>query len=322
MKTVLVTGGAGFLGSFMCEELLNNSYKVIAVDNLFRGKLKNIKHLEDNSNFKFIKMDLSEVESIKGLNKVLNNEKVDILYNLAAVNGTQYFYDIPTFVLDQNIKILNNVMHSIENSSVGFVIYSSSSEAYGEPMEVPTPETHPILLNAFADRDSYASSKALGDYYTKLFAKKYRIKWQILRIFNLYGERMINTKYGQVIPEFVKRAMFEDKFTIIGDGSHTRSFCYITDATRMMRLLMESETEDIINLGNDQEISILELAKKVHKAIGREFAPEFLPERPNDHKRRRPDISKLKSIVGDLSFVSLEDGIKKLVDFYKKNEVG
>jgi nucleoside-diphosphate-sugar epimerase len=202
---------------------------------------------------------------------------------------------------------------------VKHVVYASSSEAYGEPLEVPTNEEHPILLNAFADRDSYASSKVIGDFYTRLYAKQYNIKYTVLRIFNMYGERMVNTKYGQVIPEFVTRCLQEPEFTIIGDGSHTRSFCYIKDATRLLRSLIDNEVTGFINLGNDAEISILELASEVHKKIGREFKPVFLEERPHDHKRRRPDITRLKNeLSGTLDFSSLDDGLELVIDYYKK----
>ncbi|WP_448552172.1 NAD-dependent epimerase/dehydratase family protein [Thalassotalea montiporae] len=317
METILVTGAAGFFGSFICDEFISNGYKVIGVDNLFRGKLENLSEVNDNENFEFVKMDLSENGADIQLHNILKNSNVSRVMHFAAVNGTQHFYDNSVFVFQQNIDITRNVMLSIKDSPVNHVIYASSSEAYGEPLEVPTNESHPVLLNSFADRDSYASSKVIGDFYTRLYAKQYNINYTVLRIFNMYGERMVNTKYGQVIPEFVTRCLQEPEFTIIGDGSHTRSFCYIKDATSLLRKLVECDVTGFINLGNDAEISILELAASIHKKVGREFTPVHLEERPHDHKRRRPDITKLKNELGELDFTPLETGLELVIKYYK-----
>jgi nucleoside-diphosphate-sugar epimerase len=316
--SILVTGGAGFIGSFLCEQLLTQGYSVIAIDNLFRGKIENIAHLKNNPAFSFIELDLSLTTHIQKVQKILVEQHVKVIFHLAAINGTQHFYDHAYFVLDQNSKLTQNVLAATENTEVNKIIYTSSSEVYGEPMILPTPETHPILLNAFADRDSYASSKALGDFYVRLHCQHKNIDYLILRIFNMYGERMVNTRYGQVIPEFIKRTLSSDQeFTIIGDGQHTRSFCYIKDATIAMVQLMQQHVTGFLNLGNDQEISILELAQTIHQILKRPFKPKFLPERPHDHKRRCPDLTRLKTILPELKFTSLHDGLTKVIKYYQ-----
>jgi Nucleoside-diphosphate-sugar epimerases len=136
----------------------------------------------------------------------------------------------------------------------------------------------------------------------------------------MYGEHMVGTRYGQVIPEFIKRMLFEDQFTILGDGSHTRSFCYIRDGVKLIRKLLVNKNTGIINLGNDHETNILDLAKKIHALDNRTFNPIFLADRPNDHVRRKPDLTYLKSLVPDLKFTNIDVGLKKTINFYKNHK--
>ena len=204
------------------------------------------------------------------------------------------------------------------DTTVEKILYASSSETYGEPLQVPTPETHPILLNIHTNRDSYASSKAICEFYTKLFAREFKIKFLILRIFNTYGPHMDTSEYGQVIPEFINK-MFKDKqFTIIGDGKHTRSFCYVSDHTRLVKKLAETVSNEIVNVGNDEETKIFDLAKMMHDLENKKFNPKYLPGREYDHKRRQPDITKLKKLINDSPKIPLEEGLRKTIDAFKK----
>lgn len=312
-KNILITGAAGFIGSFLCDEAVAQHYQVVGVDNFFRGKFENIAHLSHQPNFIFKEVDLSLMENIPIINKLIVENDINIVVHLAAINGTQYFYDQPLLVLEQNIKITQNLLSSIVDSPVQYIIYSSSSEVYGEPLVLPTNEKQPILMHSQFDRESYAASKALGEFYVRLFSQQHHLASLILRIFNLYGERMVGTRYGQVVPEFINRVLSKDKFTMLGDGSHTRSFCYIKDAIQSMMALMEKQITGVINLGNDEEISILTLAKKIHLLIGRDFDPILLPERPHDHKRRQPDLAYLKSLLPNLRFTNLDEGLKKVI---------
>ena len=314
---VLVTGAAGFLGSFLSQELLDNKYDVVGIDNFFRGKKE---YLPKHKNFIFYELDL--VKEKDNLIKIFKKEEPKMIFHYAAINGTKYFYDVPFKVIDDNIRITQNVLSACEKTSVKKIIYASSSEVYGEPLNIPTPESHPILLNVHTVRDSYASSKAICEFYVKLFSIKNNIDYLILRIFNTYGPHMDTSEYGQVIPEFINKMFDNKKFTIIGDGKHTRSFCYVTDHTRLVTKLTEKISNEIINVGNDKETSIIKLAEKIHKIENIDFNPEFLPEREYDHKRRCPDISKLKKLLIDYPKISLDEGLHKTLKAYKtKKEV-
>ena len=309
----LVTGAAGFLGSFLSEELLNHNYRVVGIDNFFRGKKE---YLPKHKNFTFYELDLAN--NGKKLNEITKKEKPEIIFHYAAINGTKYFYDIPYQVINDNVRMTQNVLEASKKSSVKKIIYASSSETYGEPIKTPTPETHPILLNIHTDRDSYASSKAICDFYVKLFAKENNLEYIILRIFNTYGPHMDTSEYGQVIPEFIGK-MFNDKnFTIIGNGEHTRSFCYVTDHVRLVRKLAEETINEIVNVGNDEETKIINLAEMMHTIEKKEFKPKFLPEREYDHKRRQPDISKLKKLTKDQPKITLKEGLTKTIQAYKQ----
>lgn len=310
---IVVTGSAGFLGSFLSEDLLKNGYEVIGFDNFFRGKKE---YLPSHKNFTFYELDL--VKEKKLFREIIKKHKPEQVFHYAAINGTEYFYDIPYQVLNDNIIMTQNVLDAVKKTNVKKIIYASSSETYGEPLKIPTPETHPILLNIHTIRDSYASSKAINDFYVKLFAEEHKIEYLILRIFNTYGPHMDTSKYGQVIPEFIKKMYHGKEFTIIGDGQHTRSFCYVDDHTRIVRKLAEKTSNEILNVGNDKETKIIDLAKMIHKIAGKKFEPKHLPEREYDHKRRRPDISKMKKLINDYPKISLEKGLEKTIQSFKK----
>jgi len=307
----LITGAAGFLGSFLSDELLSNGHYIIGVDNFFRGKKE---HLPKHKNFAFYEIDLVK-EPTKFL-ELVKKEKPEYMYHYAAINGTKYFYDIPYQVVNDNIRMTQNVLEACKSSSVKKIIYASSSEIYGEPIEVPTPETHPILLNIHTDRDSYASSKAINEFYVKLFAKEQGLDFLILRIFNTYGPHMDTSEYGQVIPEFISKMLRPEQFTIIGNGEHTRSFCYISDHTRLVYKLAKNVSNEIVNVGNDKETRIIDLAEMMHKLENKKFNPKYLPQREYDHRRRCPDISKLKKLINDYPKTELEGGLKTTIKAY------
>ena len=314
---VLLTGAAGFLGSFLSEELLNNDYEVVGLDNFFRGKEE---YLPEHNDFKFSKIDLARQP--EKITELIQKEQPDILVHYAAINGTKYFYDIPYQVINDNVQMTQNVLKACKHSTVEKIVYASSSEVYGEPMQVPTPETHPMLLNVHTYRDSYASSKAICEFYVKLFAKEFKIKYLILRIFNTYGPHMDTSEYGQVVPEFIRKMYKDKKFTIIGDGDHTRSFCYVDDHTRLVRQLIENASNEIVNVGNNEEVKINDLAKKMHELENKEFKPQYLPAREYDHARRQPDISKLKKLINDYPKISLEKGLTiTITNFKNKRQI-
>ena len=322
-KTALVTGGAGFIGSHMSHKLANNGYKLIIVDNLFRGSINNIKDILQDDN-KFYNIDLASNESIIKLKDLFIKYKPNLIIHYAAINGTQYFYDEPTKVSTVNSISTYNVLESLkfakkENSFDPKFCFASTSETYGEPFNVPTNEDDITYARVRQDRDIYSAAKLMSEFYTRLYCKELKVNFIILRIFNVYGPKMIGTKYGQVIPEFISRILKgEYPLKILGKGNHTRSFCYIDDHINLTFNLINSNcSNQIINLGNSIEISILDLASKVMKQMNLEPKFEFIEEREGDHLRRCPDITKLIGFIGDYKFITLEDGLNKTIKYYK-----
>jgi nucleoside-diphosphate-sugar epimerase len=317
LKAILVTGAAGFIGSFLCDELLARRYRVIGVDNLFRGRMENLADALKSPHFQFLRLDLATADAPAALHELLQSNSVESVFHLAAINGTQYFYEASLLVLDVNVRATQSVVEALKGSGARSIVYASSSEVYGEPLQVPTPETHPVLLNSRADRDSYAAGKAVGDFYVRLAAGALGIRHLNLRIFNQYGPRMVGTRYGQVIGEFIVRALADEPFTILGDGQHTRSFCYVADAARIMVDLLEGGASGELNLGYDEETTILDLAQRIHRQLRKKWAPVFLPERPHDHRRRCPDLTELRRQVPRARFLPLDEGIARTIDYFR-----
>jgi nucleoside-diphosphate-sugar epimerase len=319
MRT-LVTGGAGFIGSHLCEALVKQGYDVSIIDNLFRGKRENIEHLLNDRN-RFYKIDLSLAEEIANVAGILAQEKPELIFHYAAINGTQYFYDIPGKVMEVNSQVSYCFMKSVKEAKINNpdwspkIIYSSSSEVYGEPSSLPTKEDDVTYVNVNHVRDSYAASKLMGEFYVKLMSEELNISWIVLRLFNVYGPHMIGTKYGQVIPEFIKRlSEGEYPLRVYGDGNHKRSFCYISDnVDYTLALALSNAAKGVYNIGNTQEVSINDLGSLIMRKINREPKFIYLPEREGDHKRRCPDITKLSGVIPIDGFVTLDEGVEKMI---------
>ena len=305
MSNILVTGAAGFIGSALSKKLLSKGHTVIGIDNFFRGKKEN---LPINENFKFYEYDLREGTSF--INNVIKQNKVEKIFHYAAINGTKYFYDFPYKVFQDNVKITENVLFATKDTNVKKIIYSSSSEVYGFYPETPTSERHDIILDVEAERDSYACSKVHNDFLVKLYCESNSIDYLMLRIFNVYGPNMDSTEYGQVVPEFFRKIK-EKEFAIIGDGLQTRSFCFINDHVNLTLLVDDSCENTVLNLGNDEEVTINYLAQMVHRISNKEFNPTYLDPRPNDTLVRKPCLKKMRSYIGDYQYTSLFDGLKE-----------
>ncbi len=313
MPRAMVTGVAGFIGSFLGERLLEEGYEVIGIDNLFRGKLENIEHLKANPRFSFYPVDIRD-ENIDGL-----FENVELVFHCAAINGTQHFYERPLDVLDVNVRGTVNILECASKHKVNKFIYASSSEVYGEPSYFPTNESHPIILpNVSNPRYSYAASKAIDEYYTHWYGHVHGFSYLVLRIFNVYGPRMDTSNYGQVIPEFIRKLLLEPEFTIIGDGNQTRSFCYVDDIVELIIRAARSVDNDTLNLGNPQEITILNLARRLHQIEAKEFKYRLLPSRAGDSQRRLPDVTKAKKLLGYEPRKDIEEGLRLTLNWYKK----
>lgn len=294
---ILITGAAGFLGSHLCDKLLKEGHVVWGIDNFFRGKKEN---LPTHSNFKFIEIDLAK--------EGYDIPDIDIVFHYAAINGTRYFYDIPNKVVDDNIRITQNVLTSL-TTSVKKIIYASSSEIYGPTPVVPTQEIHPIELHIDSDRDSYASSKAIGEFMIKTWCKQNSTSFIIIRPFNTYGDRMATNGYGQVIPELIERVHGNGEFFIYGDGTQTRSFCFVDDHVNIVNILMNTVDNEVLNIGFDEEITMTELSQIILKLYNHNVSIIYKDAWPNDTKWRKPSLEKLKKYINEYQYVKLIDGL-------------
>lgn len=317
----LVTGGAGFIGSHLCDELIARGYEVSIWDNLFRGKLENVEELLQDGDNRFFEIDMADGNNIDKMVELLVEEKPELIFHYAAINGTMYFYDIPAKVLETNADATRNLMlalrrvHELIPEYKCTIVYASSSEVYGEPLHLPSNEQDITYVNVESVRDSYAAAKLIGEFYVKLIAEELGYDFYIMRLFNVYGPRMVGTKYGQVIPEFITRLKEgEYPLKIYGDGTQTRSFCYVTDNVKMTIDLAESSAASgVYNVGNPDEITIGDLAAIIMKKLDLEPALETTPALSGDHKRRWPDISKLIDVIGAREMIPLVEGIDKMI---------
>jgi len=314
LAKILVTGAAGFIGSFLVERLIADGHTVIGVDNLFRGKVENLAHLKQNLSFE--KLDV--VEDTPALEGIFQDGIV-VVFHYAAVNGTEHFYDKPLDVLRVNTEGTINLLKLSAKYNVKKFIFASSSEVYGEPLYFPTDEQHPLLLKGIDNpRHTYAVGKVTSEYYTRWCAQAYGFKYLILRIFNTYGPRMDSSKYGQVIPEFIRKVLLDPEFTIIGSGKQTRSFCYISDNINMTVQAANEVDDEVLNIGSEQEIEINELGRILHELAGRQYEFKLLPSRQGDPPRRLPDTSKARALLGYEPKTQLRNGLRKTLEWYQK----
>lgn len=316
METCLVTGGAGFIGSHLCDKLIEEGYKVICLDNLLTGSRDNIKQLLDNPNFRFIEADTTN--SLEDREELL---ELDYIFHLASPASPVDFKNYSEEILLTNSLGTLNILRLAKKTGAR-LLDASTSEAYGDPLEHPQKETYFGNVNTFGPRSCYDESKRFGETATYVYLKKYNIDARVIRIFNTYGPRMQKDD-GRVVSNFILAALKGEPFKIDGDGSQTRSFCYVDDLVDgIMKVMFTEETKgEIYNLGNPGEFTIKELAELVNKQTGTNSEMEFSGTfRENDPMKRRPDISKVKEVTGWEPKVSLEEGLGKTIEFYKNNE--
>lgn len=309
-KKILVTGGAGFIGSWLCEELLNRRNKVICMDNLLTGSEKNILHLKKNKDFKFIKHDVVSPFKISNLNYI---------FHLASPASPPLYPKIPLETSFPNsFGTLNMLRLAVKNRAR--FLFTSTSEIYGDPLKHPQREDYWGNVNTVGIRSAYDESKRFGETLTYIYLKKYGLDVRVARIFNTYGPRM-DKNDGRVVSNFINQALENKSLTIYGDGKQTRSFCYVSDmiAGLVKLMLKENISGEIINLGNPREKTILEIARTIKKITNSKspLSYESLPE--DDPKRRCPSIEKAKKILNWHPKVSLKQGLSKTIRWYKES---
>jgi nucleoside-diphosphate-sugar epimerase len=312
MQNVLITGGAGFIGSHLCDLLLGKGYKVICLDNLLTGSKKNIERLLVNPNFEFIKADVNQP-----INH-LSSQPINYIFHLASPASPVDYQNYPEETLLTNSTGTLNVLELAKKTGAK-VLIASTSEIYGDPLEHPQKESYFGNANSFGPRSCYDESKRFAEAATYVYLQKYGIDARIIRIFNTYGPRMKKDD-GRVVSNFINAALNGEQIKIDGDGSQTRSFCYISDMIAgICQAMFSVKTKgEIFNLGNPDEYTVKELAEKIIKLTGSESEIKYSGTfRRDDPMRRRPDISKAKKVLGWEPEVKLEEGLQKTIEYYK-----
>jgi dTDP-glucose 4,6-dehydratase len=302
MPTSLVTGGAGFLGSHLCEALLGQGHRVICLDNLETSSLENIAHLRDDA-FAFVNHDVMEYIAI--------DEPVDFTYHLAALASPIDYLRMPLHSLKTGSYGTHHALGLAKFKRARFLL-ASTSEVYGDPEVHPQPETYWGNVNPIGPRGVYDEAKRYAEALTMAYHRQQGVDTGIARIFNTYGSRM-RANDGRAIPTFLRQALAGKPVTVYGDGSQTRSFCYVDDLIRGLVLLAESDEHLPVNLGNPDEKSLLEMAQTVIRITGSssEIVFEALPI--DDPQVRQPDITRAKQLLGWQPTVELDDGLKRTI---------
>ena len=302
MATTVVTGGAGFLGSHLCEHLIAQGHRVICIDNLETASLENIEHVRGNS-FNFVNHDVMEPISIE--------DPVDYVFHLAAIPSPIDYLRLPLLTLKIGSYGTHNALGLAKWKRARFVL-ASTSEVYGDPQIHPQPESYWGNVNAVGPRGVYDEAKRYSEAMTMAYHRQQGVDTGIARIFNTYGPRM-RSNDGRAIPTFARQALENKPITVFGDGSHTRSFCYVDDLIRGMYLLATSGQHMPVNLGNPNEFTILELAETVIRVTGSnsEIVHEALPV--DDPQIRQPDITLASEILGWQPEIELEEGLRRML---------
>ncbi len=314
MQTVLVAGGAGFIGAHLCTSLISQNYKVICVDNLITGDKKNIGNLLTSANFEFLEQDVT---------KEFETKKIDFIFHLASpaspnLKCPKSYVNFPIETLLANSLGTYNLLNLAKKNGAKF-LFTSTSEVYGDPTISPQTEDYFGNVNPNGIRSVYDESKRFGEAATMAFVRKFGLDARIVRIFNTYGPLMQKDD-GRVVSEFIVEALTGKPFTIYGDGKQTRSFCFVSDMVIGIVKAMFSENTkgEVVNLGNPDEKTILELAEIVKRICKTtpESVFEDLPQ--DDPKVRKPDISKAKKLLGWEPKVGIDEGLEKTVEYFKK----
>ncbi|OFV67480.1 MAG: NAD-dependent dehydratase [Candidatus Syntrophoarchaeum caldarius] len=304
---VIVAGGAGFIGSHLCEYLLERGYEVICLDNFITGREKNIRGLLDDENFKFIEMDITEP---------LPEIDADWIFNLASPASPPDYMAHPITTMRTGSFGTYNLLELARKRDAS-ILFASTSEVYGDPQVHPQREDYWGNVNPVGPRSVYDEAKRFSEALTMAYKRYYGLDTRIARIFNTYGPRMREND-GRAIPNFIAQALRGEPLTVYGDGSQTRSFCHISDMIRGLYLLMESRYSEPVNIGNPNELSILELAKLIIDLTGSDSRIEFEPLPVDDPKVRMPEITRIKEAVGWEPSVGLRDGLKDTIEYFRR----
>ncbi len=306
MPRTVVTGAAGFIGSHLCEELLSRGHSVVGIDNLVTGDMANIAHLRDRD-FQFIRHDVTQYIDVEG--------PVDNVLHWASPASPIDYLELPIQTLKVGSLGTHNALGLAKAKGARFVI-ASTSEIYGDPLEHPQRETYWGNVNPIGPRGVYDEAKRFAEAITLAYHRAHGLDTKIVRIFNTYGPRM-RLRDGRAVPAFMSQALQGEDVTVFGDGTQTRSFCYVTDLVDGILRLLESNTNEPVNIGNPQELTIEEIARTIIALVGSSSRIVYRPLPVDDPKQRRPDITRARTLLGWQPKVGLEEGLSKTVGYFK-----
>jgi dTDP-glucose 4,6-dehydratase len=307
-KTAVVTGAAGFLGSHLSDLLLKEGYRVIGMDNLITGNVRNIEHLAGNQDFDFIKHDVTKYIFLPG--------KIDLIFHFASPASPIDYLQIPIQTLKVSSLGTHNALGLAKEKGATFLI-ASTSECYGDPLEHPQKETYWGNVNPIGPRGCYDEAKRFAEAMTMAYHRFHKVDTKIVRIFNTYGPRM-RLEDGRVVPAFIGQALQGKPLTVFGDGSQTRSFCYVSDLIDGIYRLSQSDYHEPVNIGNPGEMTVRQFADKILAITGSKSTIDLRPLPEDDPKVRQPDISLAKKLLGWAPQVSFDVGIRKTVEYFRE----
>ena len=308
MKTAVVTGGAGFLGSHLCERLLKEGYRVICVDNFITGSPKNIAHLEDNEAFRLLEHDVSKPFELE--------EDVDVVLHFASPASPIDYLEHPIQTLKVGSLGTHNAL-GLTKAKNARILLASTSEVYGDPLIHPQPESYWGNVNPVGPRGVYDEAKRFAEAMVMAYHRYHGVETRIVRIFNTYGPRM-RPRDGRVVPAFIQQALENQPLSVFGDGSQTRSFCYVDDLIEGIYRLLSSDRTEPTNIGNPHEMTILQFAERIKALTGSSSTIEYKPLPEDDPKIRQPDITAARKYLDWEPQVPLDEGLEKTIEYFRQ----
>jgi dTDP-glucose 4,6-dehydratase len=313
MERTLITGGAGFLGSHLCDLFIGLGHEVICMDNLIKKEnIENITHLVGHERFKFTKYDVTEYLHVDG--------KLDNILHFASLASPKDYLDYPIQTLKVGSLGTHKSLGLAKEKRARFLL-ASTSEVYGDPKEHPQSESYPGNVDPVVPRGVYDEAKRFAEAITMAYHRTHGLQTRIARIFNTYGPRM-RLEDGRALPNFMVQALKGEDLTVYGDGTQTRSFCFVDDLTDGIKRLLYANESEPVNLGNPEEISILDFAKEIIRLTGSKSRIIFHPLPQNDPKVRQPDITKAKRVLGWEPKVSRREGLRKTLKYFQEKLSG
>src|SRR5688572_15425293 len=306
MPRSVVTGAAGFIGSHLSESLLDRGHSVVGIDNLLTGDMHNIAHLRDRD-FEFIRHDVTHYIDVKG--------HVDYVLHLASPASPIDYLELPIQTMKVGSLGTHNALGLAKAKKASFVI-ASTSEIYGDPLVHPQQESYWGNVNPIGPRGVYDEAKRFSEALTLAYHRYHGVNTKIVRIFNTFGPRM-RLRDGRAVPAFMAQALRHEDVTVFGDGTQTRSFCYVTDLVDGILRLMESDTHEPVNIGNPHEVTIEQIARTIIRLVGSRSRIVYKPLPVDDPKQRRPDITRARTLLRWDPAVGLEEGLTKTVSYFE-----